>query len=365
MGSPIAPILADFVMDHVIDNVIGQLPMEINVYKYVDDLLLFIPEDESIRIVNIFNSVHDKLVFTIEEENEQSLPFLDLMLHRGENNTIRINWYRKKHKSDRFLNFKSHHPKSQIINCAYGLKNRALKLSDAQFHLENLIKIGNILKRNLFPPKLISKIVKLDKQTGNQTRNIDTQSCTTPTSITINNTHQSSPPTPLLFPTTPKADKYCSMVYVKGLSERLVKCLKKLEIKLAFYNRNTLSEVIFSHPKDPIPKFLRSNLVYSIPCLGCGKVYIGETSQHLSIRLEQHKYTIKKHLLTSGLSQHAIEFDHDFDFDSTSILEYERNRQKRLFKEKVNIKNNSNTCNIQRDVEGLSNFYCNVICAKY
>ena len=46
--------------------------------------------------------------------------------------------------------------------------------------------------------------------------------------------------------------------------------------------------------KDPIPKFLKSFIVYEFPCPGCNTLYIGETTRHLSTRIKEHLETDKK-----------------------------------------------------------------------
>ena len=46
--------------------------------------------------------------------------------------------------------------------------------------------------------------------------------------------------------------------------------------------------------KDPIPKFLKSFVVYKFVCPGCNACYIGETTRHLSTRIKEHLETDKK-----------------------------------------------------------------------
>ena len=46
--------------------------------------------------------------------------------------------------------------------------------------------------------------------------------------------------------------------------------------------------------KDPIPKFLKSFVVYKFVCPGCNACYISETTRHLSTRIKKHLETDKK-----------------------------------------------------------------------
>ena len=46
--------------------------------------------------------------------------------------------------------------------------------------------------------------------------------------------------------------------------------------------------------KDAIPKLLKSFVVYKFVCPGCNACYIGETTRHLSTRIEEHLEKDKK-----------------------------------------------------------------------
>ena len=46
--------------------------------------------------------------------------------------------------------------------------------------------------------------------------------------------------------------------------------------------------------KDPIPKSLKSFVVYKFVCPDCNACYIGETIRHLSSRIKEHLETDKK-----------------------------------------------------------------------
>ena len=53
--------------------------------------------------------------------------------------------------------------------------------------------------------------------------------------------------------------------------------------------------------KDPIPKFLKSFVVYKFVCPGCNACYIGETTRHLSTRIKEHLETDKKSHIFANL----------------------------------------------------------------
>ena len=197
----VAPILADIVMNDLLDYVVDRLPFScLFIFKYVDDLCLAVP-CESIDVVNkIFNEYHNNLKFTFEVEDNGQLAFLDILLIRGSDN-IKVDWWRKPNRSDRYLNFKSHHPLRQKVNSALALKYRALQLSDVEFHRKNLLIIKDLLLKNSFPIGLINNILyssRFNKIDNRERLNEDT--------------------------------KYKSLIYVKALSEPLCNIFKRKDV---------------------------------------------------------------------------------------------------------------------------------------
>jgi len=80
MGFPLSPILADIVMQDLEVKAIKNLDFEIPVYyRYVDDILLITPANRVDIILNSFNSIHNRLQFTVEYEKNRSISFLDLI----------------------------------------------------------------------------------------------------------------------------------------------------------------------------------------------------------------------------------------------------------------------------------------------
>ena len=99
-----------------------------------------------------------------------------------------------------------------------------------------------------------------------------------------------------------------------------------------------------------------SNVVYCLTC-DCGAKYVGQTSQFLSKRIQQHQASLRR-LRTdklqssenTGVTQHISENpEHNILFDDVKIIEKESKYPKRLFKEAVHIRKTRQTMNLQKD----------------
>ena len=151
MGSPLSPILADIVMEELLDKsmeLVEHKPRLLT--KYVDDLFGIIKNDEVQNTLEALNKFHRNIKFTVEMENNGQLPYLDSMVIKKEGK-VKINWYQKPTASGRIINYKSKHPRNMIINTASNFVRRVLTTSDPIFHGENKKKIIEILGKNDFP----------------------------------------------------------------------------------------------------------------------------------------------------------------------------------------------------------------------
>ena len=77
--------------------------------------------------------------------------------------------------------------------------------------------------------------------------------------------------------------------------------------------------------KDPIPKFLKSFVVYKFVCPGCNACYMSDTTHHLSTRIKEHLEMDKKsHIFPHFLNNEtckALSTENCFEIiDSVSTL---------------------------------------------
>lgn len=340
MGSPASPIVADIVMEKLIDDCIEKLAIKPKILtKYVDDLFCIIPESEIENMLSIFNSFHKDIRFTVEKESKSRISYLDTLVIRKNNNLL-IDWYQKPTSSGRIINYYSKHPKSMIINTAKNLIERILSISDNIFHEKNKNIITNILINNNFPVDLICKLIR-----QYNSRNTNTN------------------PNVVL-----EQKIYKPLTYIPEMSERLQnsRIYDNSKYRIAHKIYNTIGQ-LFSKPKDKIQKLDKSNLVYKIPCNGndrenCDKVYIGTTKNKLKTRISGHKSDQRYRNINAqrtALSSHCANLNHNPDFDNVSILNTENNYRRRYMLEMLQIINvkGDKRINFRTDTANLAHSY--------
>ena len=95
MGSPVAPHLADLVLEILQEEVIRKLGFPLPFfYRYVDDIITAVPIDKKCDILTKFNNYNDRLQFTLEEELNGRIAFLDVLCIR-DGQAVKTDWYQK------------------------------------------------------------------------------------------------------------------------------------------------------------------------------------------------------------------------------------------------------------------------------
>jgi hypothetical protein len=213
----------------------------------------------------------------------------------------------------------------------------------------------NILLKNDFPTSLINRIYNRHAHI-NQTERSHSNNF-------VNETSQQT-----------TTVQYRSIKYIKGLSEQSSKLIKKHNNNLQIAFSKTGKKLsCYSGLKDPISKWDTNNIVYQIDCKDCDKVYIGMSKNQLKTRVSQHKSNVNKltqatnftDKLTASnktaLTQHAYNLKHSFDFENSKILNTQKNYNKLMFMEMLQIQGNNRTVNIRTDTNNLSNTYKTII----
>lgn len=357
MGANVSPGIASLVLNYILDRARKLLPYKMKLcLKFVDDILAIIPRHLLDPTIHTFNSIHPKIQFTHELEHQGQLPYLDLSLIRQENGQIIHDWFVKESASGRILNFRSNHPRHQIINTASNLIKRVFTLSSAQFHNKNIKKAKIILTNNGFPTNIISQLIQ---------KNLHPTDHTPVEKDTIEGSKV----------------HYASLPFHKNLTHKVARVLGSEipNLKISMKPINQLRTSIFNNMKHKIPKQHKTNIIYKFPCMGkdnepCEYSYIGQTKNELHTRLGQHSTSVKRaeKRMNDGVAGEIVaqcntavvtHFTHTRHFpniEATTILNTERNKHKRELLESLYISCNK-TYNSRRDIDGVSHSYRSIL----
>ncbi|XP_045460025.1 uncharacterized protein LOC123670569 [Harmonia axyridis] len=135
MGSPVSPSLATWFMNSLEKRAVATNHLKPNRWlRFIDDILLFWQHgDEELQDFFLrLNSVNDRIKFTMEQEQNGSLPFLDILINKNSNIKIGHTVYRKPTHTNRYLHANSHHHPSQLNGILKTLKVRSMGLTDEE-----------------------------------------------------------------------------------------------------------------------------------------------------------------------------------------------------------------------------------------
>ena len=129
------------------------------------------PHQEDVQILlDHVNSIRSSIQFTMEKEQDNKLPFLNVLVTRIEQG-FRTSVHRKHNFTRQYLNFNSHHPytvKKGIVRC---LQHRAKTISsDTDAYQEEMISLRHSLHRNNYPEHITSVPRNLDRMIEDNTR---------------------------------------------------------------------------------------------------------------------------------------------------------------------------------------------------
>ena len=156
MGSPPAPHLANGWLSKY-DSIIQD---KSSLYaRYMDDILCNIKHDEVQERLDMINSLHPKLSFTFEIENNSCISFLDMVIH-NDRGKLSSSWFRKPTDTGLTLNFHALSPmkykRSVVISFIYRIYRSCSTWTNFHTGLTDAI---NILENNQYPSEFYMPII--------------------------------------------------------------------------------------------------------------------------------------------------------------------------------------------------------------
>ena len=312
MGSCLGPALANIFMCYMERKWLRDCPAAFKplLYKrYVDDtFLVFETQDQIPRFLEYLNNKHNNIEFTAEIEENNTLSFLDIHIHKS-GNSISTSVFRKRTFTGLMSKFQSATPMKYKMNLIMTLVTRAYRICSSYVNLHKELEfLRSMLMKNGFPINYINTYIgkQLSKLYINEqhkvTENVKRPIIYLP--LTFTGSHSNS--------------------IKKQLSVLLSNAYPQLDIKIYFKLQNKIGN--FFKIKDPIPTSLRSNIIYKWQCRSCDATYIGRTIRSAWMRWFEHlgKSFRTGNYLTrpsySAIREHSEESGHPITLEDFSVI---------------------------------------------
>ena len=289
MGNPLSPLLSNLYMEFFETRILRRiLPDDVCWLRYVDDVFCLWPQELNLEnFLEKMNNLVDSIKFTLEIENNHTLPFLDILVHKDMlNKCFKFSIYRKPTNIHSYIHYFSSHPNNVKISAFHSMFLRALNVCSPEYfdtEIDFIREIGNNLK---YPKHFIEKAYRNARKTF----------------------YKNDVETPFIKENLLVLPHHKELNNVKHI-------LKNFNINIIFKNTNTIKNILIKNSPS-----LNPGIVYSIPCKMCNKNYIGQTSKPLQKRISQHKYSIRTGQESSALFLHLRDYNHCIDFENAGII---------------------------------------------
>ena len=163
MGSPASPIVANLFMEDLEQRAMPSASAELRPTlwkRYVDDTLEVIKRGKVDAWSAHLNNMDPtgSIKFTHEIETDNTIAFLDTLLERKEDGSVKVKAYRKKTHTNQYLAFDSHHPLHQKLGVPRTLLNRCDEIvTEEEDRKEERNTIKNALNICCYPDWTIKR----------------------------------------------------------------------------------------------------------------------------------------------------------------------------------------------------------------
>ena len=313
MGSPASQRIANIFMNKLEHTALQTFKKPPRVWhRYVDDVFSIVKKNLVQELLQHLNSQNPSIKFTVEVEKDNTLPYLDVAVHRTANKKLGTDVYRKPTHTGRYLNYASNHPDSAKRAVVRSLIDRTnyIKVEDHPCREAEERRIHNDLTMNGYPSSFIQKTIQKSRvsQQKGKTKGSDTTTTTTAT-----------------------------IPYVRGLSETISRILTPLGIRTVM-KPTTLKWTLMRRAKTSVPTTEIPGVIYALGCEDCPRIYIGETARTAKQRAREHKCHARTgHPELSAVARHAHDEAHSIHW-TPMVLTKEKDTMKRKIKEALTIK---------------------------
>ena len=253
MGSPLGPLMVSTFMCSSEEKLAHENKLPDFYRRYVDDIFALVPDlAAATDFLSVLNDAHPAIQFTMETAVNNSLPFVGMVITKTDN---RFNTcvYRKNTNKGLLLHYQSHVDNRYKRSLMRTMLDRAKRLSSSPDLFSKECQDLKTVFLKLKYPVLIILPFKDQKSADSVRRQLSDLG--------------------------KKIDRVLQPVFT---SRKISEDLKVTETKPSLVNQQCV--------------------VYEFKCNSCDTNYIGYTSRHLHLRIEEHKYSvIGKHLKTNTI----------------------------------------------------------------
>ena len=265
MGNVLSSLLSNIFVGFLEMKLLStQKPYHPSFYRrYVDDTFaLFSCKEDSLKFFDELNSM-SCLEFTMDEEQNGKLPFLDVFVERHQNSYL-TSVYRKPTFSGTYQRWDSFSPKSRKISLIEIIVHRALKICSASKLEDELEIIRHIFRESGYPTYIIDGTIK--KKLARSANSPKFGPMKQPVYVKLPRKGSSS---------EEAAKHLCSAVHSTYGTVKLHVIFSTCRLLPSTY-------------KDTLPKYAKSNVIYLFKCKRCESEYVGKTSRRLNDRIKEH-----------------------------------------------------------------------------
>ena len=277
--------------------------------RYVDDShARFDTCEEMVKFHQILNEQDERIQYTIENEVDGGIAFLDVKLQNNRDGKYEFQVYRKDAITNVQIKPTSSVDPKMYIGVFKGFLARAIRICSDQHlkdEVEFLIKV--FIENGYSEIVLRNTSQKYLENRSNSRESIDQ--------------------------TTQKVVK---IPWIPILGPKLRSALKKRNIKTVFTSGRSLKDILCKH-KSALPRNSYAG-VYAVQC-GCSKTYIGESKKRVATRLKEHERDIfHGRWSNTGAAGHAAICTNNFSFEEAQTIAYESSYHRRKVREALEIR---------------------------
>ena len=148
------------------------LDLKLRLWKrYVDVILEIVKEGTVEQLTDHTNQVDEtgSIKFTYEKETDNSIPFLDTLIVKKLDGSVKLHVNRKKTHTDQNLHFSSHHPLQHKLSVIRTLMDRKEKIiTESEDRTQEKTTMKNALKRCGYPEWSFKQIKSREKPVNNK-----------------------------------------------------------------------------------------------------------------------------------------------------------------------------------------------------